>query len=136
MNRLRPAWSDFKVTEKYRSILNLLNSIQPYPRCLFFCFVLFVLLFRAIPAACGSSQARVESELQLPATATAVWDPSHFCNLYHNSWQCQILNPVSNARDQTHILMDTTQVHNLLSHNGNFPYCSLFPVEHLLKGKC
>ena len=35
----------------------------------------------------------VKSELQLPAytTATATWDPSHICNLYHSSWQCQIL---------------------------------------------
>ena len=32
-------------------------------------------------------------------------------NLYHSSWQCQILNPLSSkARDQTRILMDTSQV--------------------------
>jgi len=33
--------------------------------------------------------------------------------------QCQILNPLSEARDQTRILMDTSQVRNPLSHNGN-----------------
>ena len=33
--------------------------------------------------------------------------------------QYQILNPLSKARAQTHILMDTSQVLNLLSHNGN-----------------
>ena len=45
------------------------------------------------------SQLGVESDLQLPAytTATAMWDPSHVCNLHHSSWQRQILNPLSKA---------------------------------------
>ena len=45
---------------------------------------------------------RAESELQLLiyTTATATPDPSHVCNLHHSSWQCQILNPLSKARDQ------------------------------------
>ena len=60
----------------------------------------------------------VESELQLLAyaTVTAMWDLSHICDPYYSSWQGQILNPLSEARDQTHILMHTSQVHNLLSH--------------------
>uniref|UniRef100_A0A8D1VUY0 Myosin light chain 1/3, skeletal muscle isoform n=1 Tax=Sus scrofa TaxID=9823 RepID=A0A8D1VUY0_PIG len=33
-------------------------------------------------------------------------DPSHICNLHHSSGQCQILNPLSEARDQTHNLME------------------------------
>ena len=55
----------------------------------------------------------VESKLQLLAyaTATATWDPSRICDLHHNSRQCQILNPLSEVRDQTHILVDTNQVH-------------------------
>ena len=44
----------------------------------------------------------VELELQLldytPGTATQ--DPSHICDLPHSSQQCQILNPMSKARDQ------------------------------------
>ena len=41
----------------------------------------------------------VESELQLLAytTATAMQDPVY--NLYHSSWQHQILNPLGEARD-------------------------------------
>ena len=63
----------------------------------------------------------VESEAQLLpyTTATATKDPSHICDLHHSSWQCQILNPLSEARDRTCILMGTNRIHNLLSHNGN-----------------
>ena len=81
---------------------------------LFFFFFLF-LLFRAAPTACRSSQARAELELQLPAytTATAMlWDPSHVCNLHHRSRQGRIPNPLSKAMDQTHVLMDTSRVHD------------------------
>ena len=57
--------------------------------------------------ACGSSQIRVESEMQLLAytIATATQNPSHVCNLQHSSWQHWILNLFSKARDRTHILM-------------------------------
>jgi len=56
---------------------------------------------------------RVKLEQQLPAytTATATLDPSLVCDLHHSSWQCQIPNPVSKARDQIHILMDPSWVH-------------------------
>ena len=55
----------------------------------------------------------VESELQLPAypTGTGTADLSCICNLHHSSWQHQILNALSQARDQTHIRMDTSQFH-------------------------
>ena len=45
----------------------------------------------------------VKLELQVPAyaTATAMQDQSQVCNLYHSSWQHQILQPLSKARDRT-----------------------------------
>ena len=63
----------------------------------------------------------VELVLQLLAytTATAIPDPSHIRDLYHSSPQLWFLNPLSKARDPTCILMDTSQVLNLLSHNKN-----------------
>ena len=41
-----------------------------------------------------------ESERQLPAytTATAMWDPSHICDLHCSLQQRQILNTVSETR--------------------------------------
>ena len=44
------------------------------------------------------------------AIATAALDLSCACDLYHGSWQCQILNPLSETRNQTCILMGTNQI--------------------------
>ena len=54
----------------------------------------------------------VDSELQLPAYATAIamQDLSCICDLHHSSRQHWILNPLSKARDRTLILMDASQV--------------------------
>ena len=63
----------------------------------------------------------VESELQLPAyiIARASQDLSHICDLHHSSRQCWILNPLNEARDGNHVLMDANWVCNLMSHSGN-----------------
>ena len=68
----------------------------------------FFFLFRAIPAAYGSSQAR--GRIGVVAAAIVMQDPSHVFDLYHSSWQHQILNPLREARFQTYILMDPIQV--------------------------
>ena len=62
-----------------------------------------------------------KSDLQLlaHAAAIAIQDSSHICNPHHRLWQCWILNPPNEARDQTHILMNTSQELNSLSHTGN-----------------
>ena len=61
----------------------------------------------------------VKSELQLLAytTAIATPDPSHICDLCYNLKQCH--DPLSEARDRTHLLIGTNHVLNPLSHNGN-----------------
>ena len=60
-------------------------------------------LFRATPAAYEVPSLGVETELQLPAsaTSTATPDPSHISDLHHSLRQQQILNPLSGARDRT-----------------------------------
>ena len=40
----------------------------------------------------------------------ATLDLSHICNLHYSSRQCWTLNPLSEARYQTHILMDASWV--------------------------
>ena len=88
----------------------------------------FFFLFRAKHAAYGSSQARIKSELQLPAyaTATAMWDLSHICDLHHSS----MLDPQPTKQDQGSNLHPHGQyqvlffffyyqVLNPLSHNRN-----------------
>ena len=55
----------------------------------------------------------VESELQLQdyTTATTMRNLSHVFDLHPSSQQCGILNPLSEARDRTCILMDTNRIH-------------------------
>ena len=74
-----------------------------------FLFFYFFCLYRAAPAAHGSSQAELywNWSCRPYSTATAMPDPSHLFNLHHIARQGWILNPLSEARDQTHILMDT-----------------------------
>ena len=79
----------------------------------------FNFLFRAVPMAYGSSQARGRIRATAYATVTATRDPSHVCNLHHSSWQHGILNPLNKPRDRTDIFMDTSWVLNPPSLNGN-----------------
>ena len=67
----------------------------------------------------------VKLKLQWPAyataTATAMLDLSCICSLHCSLRPHRILNPLGEARDRTHTLMDTSQVLKLLSHNRNPP---------------
>ena len=49
----------------------------------------------------------LELQLQVCSTATATLDLSHICNLCFSLQQCQILNPLNEARDWTHMLTET-----------------------------
>ena len=71
-------------------------------------------------------------ELQLLAytTATTTWDPSHVCHLHHSSGQHWILNPLSESRDRTCILMDTSRIHFCCAKIGT-PCGSLLKPLHL-----
>ena len=67
-----------------------------YSNSLFFFFLLGLHLRHMEVTGLG-----VEWELQLPTyiTATATPDLSCIYNLGHSLWQCQILNPLSKAKD-------------------------------------
>ena len=98
-------------------------------RCLRFClhphlcFSFFI--FTATSMACGSSQARGRIRAA-PAGLRCSHSnagSSHICDLCHSLGQCWILNPLSKVADGTRILMDTSQILNLLSRKGNSPIC-------------
>ena len=83
-----------------------------------FSWFLFVCLFSlgflvclgAAPVAHGSSQAR--GPIRAAATAAAPRDPSGVFDRHQKLPQHRMVNPPSEARDETHILLDTSRVHN------------------------
>ena len=101
----------YRDSDKYLSI---------YLPCVLLLLFLFYLIYLFIYLFCFLGphlhmevhRLRVELELQLPAytTATATQDPSCVCDLHHSSQQHLILNPLSEARDWTCILMDPSQI--------------------------
>ena len=64
----------------------------------------------AAPATYGSSWARgrIRTVAEGYTTATATPYPSHICDLCCSLQQYRNFNPMSKARDQTHILTETT----------------------------
>ena len=81
----------------------------------FFFFFFLFLLFRPTPMAYGSSQTR--GWIGVVATSLHHVHHSHInsgsewvCDLHYSSRQCQIPDPLSEARDRTHILMDTSRI--------------------------
>ena len=72
----------------------------------------------------------VKSELQLLVctTATPARDLSRVCDLHYSSQQLQILNPLSGARDNTRVLMDTSCVRYHWAITGT-PWGPIRPVD-------
>ena len=110
-------------------ILNLMSHMETPNRCISFSLFSFL----------GPDPQHMEvpkARSQIGAIAAS---------LHHSSWQHQILNSLSEARDRTHILMDTGWVLNPLSHNGNsslllldppFPQIPSFPGREDLSNSC
>ena len=93
---------------------------------LFFAFWGFFLRHMKVP------RLWVESELELLAYFIATGNLNWVCDLHHSSPQRRILNPLSQARDPTHLLVDTQRVCNLLSHNLDFiNHCARTGPPHL-----
>ena len=94
-----------------------------------FLFLFFFL--RAAPVAHGDAQARSELQPPVYTTATATPDPSCVCDLHHSSWQRQIPDPLSEARDQTCVLMDTSGVHFCFATTGSPCLAISAKAQHL-----
>ena len=95
--------------------------------CIFFSSFVF---FRAALQHMEVPRPGVKSELQplAYATATAMWDPSHVCNLHHSPQQCWILNPLNEAMDRTHVPMGPSRVHQPLNHKRSSPRYIFFQL--------
>ena len=112
-----------------KSLLLILISLPLSLSLLFFFFFFFVFwpFLGPLPRHREVPRLGVHSELwpRAYARATATWDLSHVCDLYHIPWQHGILNPQSKARDRTCNLTVASWICQPLSHDGNSPW-SLF----------
>ena len=95
----------------------------------FYCFLGLNLQHMEVP------RLGVKLELQLLAytTATVTWDPSLVCKLHHSSQQCQVFNPLIEARNQISILMDTSRVcyHWAMMGTSCVYFLKVWLLEHL-----
>ena len=107
LSNMKGNW-DFSDKQRTRSFITNRYELQE----IFFFFFFFLVFLGLHPQHMEVPRLVVESELQSLAytTATAMPDLRHVCKLHCCSWQCQILNPLSKARDRTCILMDTSWV--------------------------
>ena len=60
---------------------------------------------------------------------------SLICDLCLSLKQCWIFNPLSEARDQTYILMTLCQVLNPMSHSGNSLHEGLLKIDIILNAR-
>ena len=94
----------------------------------------FLSCFRTIPSAYGSSKARsqIGAAAETYATATATPDVNHIWDLCCSLGQSWILNPLSQARDQTHILTETMSIRSTTYNTGvaQLPTTSSFSHTH------
>ena len=67
----------------------------------------FFFFFTAALVAYGSFQDRGQIGAAAAGLRHIHGNSSHVCHLYHTLQQCRILNPLSEARDQTHNLTET-----------------------------
>ena len=98
----------------FLSVCILISRWCSRQKAVFVC--LFVLLFRATPAAYGSSQARG----QIGAADASL------CHSLQQRW---ILYPLSEARDRICMLMGTSRLCNPLSHNRNSHYSNFWVMS-------
>ena len=92
--------SRFCVGDKNLKYLYTLRVCQCIVVFVLFCFWFFAFLWLYLQ----------HIEVSRLGTGMATLDLSHICDLCHSSQQCQILNPLSEARNQTHIPMDPSLV--------------------------
>ena len=99
--------------------------VKSFSHLVTLCFFV-VLFFRAALAGYEGSQARGQiGAVAAPAytTGTAMPDPSCVCDLHHSLQQRWILNPLSEAKDWTCMLIDPSQIHFCCTMTGTPTSC-------------
>ena len=100
------------------------DGLRPLPSLTLLCdsfwLLLLLFLFRAIPVAQGSSHARGRLGAAIAtlyhSRSQARSKPCLWLEAHSNAGS---FNPLSEGRDRTHILMDTSWILNPMRHNGN-----------------
>jgi len=101
-----PLFELYDNAPRYGPIISSLPQLlSSFNFSIFYIFTFFFCFLELHPWHMKFPRLGVESELQLPAytTTTATRDQSRICDLPHSSLQRQIINPLSKARDRTHI---------------------------------
>ena len=77
------------------------------------------------------SRLGVQSELQVPAYATAIamWEPNRIFNLHHSSQQRRIINPLTEQGKGSNPHPERHYVLNLLNYNGNSTTGNFFDAK-------
>ena len=95
----QPLFKNHWISLHFIKVLIIFACIIQFEKCCFFCLFVCFCLCRAATLVHGGSQAR-----------GWIRDPNSIWELHHSSQQCWILNPLSEARDWPHILMDASRI--------------------------
>ena len=106
-------WMSKRLQGFQKNVLTAFDEVFSYwlLKLLTFFFFFFCFFFLGVhPQHMEVPRLGVKSESSACTTATETPDSSHISDLHHNSQQRWIPDPLSEARDWTHILMDTSQI--------------------------
>ena len=111
---------------KYQIPTACFNSVRLH--ILFFSFLFCFLMPKQRHMEIPSLEVKWELQLEAYTTAPATWDRSCVCDLHHSLRQPWIPDPLREARDQTCLLADTSQVRFHCAARGTH---TLFPKQKI-----
>ena len=108
----------------------------------FFCFFFFFVFLGLHPPHMEIPRLGLNRSYSCQPSSQPQQDPSLISDLHHSSQKCQIPDPLSKARDWTHVLMDSSRIHFCCTTKGtprkifndHFNRCwqvSFFKSQHL-----
>ena len=116
VRKVQKGFTTMKLYQTSGHISTIIPANEAIYLCIYFCFLFFFFfdfwLFRPALVAYEGSQAR--GQIRATGASSVHHSHSHIRskphlqrNLHHSSRQCWIPDPLSEARDQTYILMNT-----------------------------